>query len=143
METSTYKHNVENLISEYWKLRRRAYTKMFGHKIWPSLISDSICYICITFDICKQGDLHIATSVFLSMFFLEGAFWLIFYINPEMFPPLFVPFSFSISGVVGRVVTIAAPQIAEIKPKQVPIIIFLIICGLSTISTLFLRKPKL
>ena len=64
-----------------------------------------------------------------------------FFINPETFPPLLVPLSMSICGFSARFVTIAAPQIAELKPKQVPIIVFLITSGISSACALFLRKP--
>ena len=77
-----------------------------------------------------------------SKFFVEASFCLVFYVNPEVFPPLFVPFSFSICGFAARVVTIAAPQVAEIKPKQIPIIIFLVLASISTASAIFLRKSK-
>ena len=39
-------------------------------------------------------------------------------------------------------VTIAAPQIAEVKPRQVPVIIFMAFSGISTVAALFLRKSE-
>ena len=39
-------------------------------------------------------------------------------------------------------ITIAAPQIAEVKPRQVPVIIFMVFSGVSTLAALFLRKSE-
>ena len=89
-----------------------------------------------------ENEYLIMVSVFSSKFFVEGAFWLAYYVNPEVFPPLFVPFSFSVWGLLARIVTIAAPQIAEVKPRQVPVIIFMVFSGVSTLAALFLRKSK-
>ena len=62
--------------------------------------------------------------------------------GPEFFEPLFVPFSFSISCFSARFITIVAPQVAEMKPRQVSIIVFIILCGIGSISALFLSKKK-
>ena len=75
-------------------------------------------------------------------FFLEGSFLLVYNINPESFPPLFVPFSLSACSLVARSVSIAAPQVAEVKPKQTPMIIFMVVSALSIVVILFLRKNK-
>jgi Na+/melibiose symporter-like transporter len=83
----------------------------------------------------------IACWVFSAKFFVEAAFMLAYYVNSEVFPPLFVPFSFSVWGLVSRIVTIAAPQIAEVKPRQIPIIIFVVLSGAATAGALMLRKP--
>lgn len=84
----------------------------------------------------------VAFSVFSSKFFVEGAFMLAFHVNAEIFPPLFVPFSFSACGLVSRIFTVGAPQIAEIKPRQVPIIIFCILSCVAAFSAMMLRKPE-
>ena len=83
----------------------------------------------------------IALCVFSSKFWTESAFMLAYYVNSEMFPPLFVPFSFSIWALFAKTITIMAPQVAEL-PKPIPIIVFWILGGISTFSTMFLRKPK-
>ena len=83
----------------------------------------------------------IALCVFTSKFWVESAFMLAFYVNSEVFPPLFVPFSFSMCALFAKTITILAPQVAEL-PKPIPIIVFCILGGLSTFATMFLRKPK-
>jgi len=67
---------------------------------------------------------------------------IVYYVNSEIFPPLFVPFSFSVCGLVSRAATVAAPQVAEIKPRQVPVIVFLVLSGVAMLSALLLRKSK-
>lgn len=65
-----------------------------------------------------------------------------YYVNPEYFPPLFVPFSFLICGLTARIVTIASPQVAELQPKHVPMIFYLSLAAIATVASLFLNKPK-
>ena len=84
---------------------------------------------------------QIATSVFLSKLFCEATFSLAYFVGPEYFDPLFVPFSFSMCSFGARFITIAAPQVAEIKPRQVPIIVFLGISGIAALAAMFLVKP--
>lgn len=83
-----------------------------------------------------------AICVFGAKFFVEAAFMLAYYVNSEIFPPLFVPFSFSVCIFCAKAFTIAAPQIAEIKPRQIPVIIFLVMSGVATLAALILRKRK-
>ena len=35
----------------------------------------------------------------------------------------------------------AAPQVAEIKPRQVPLVVFLIVSGVASVSAMLLTKP--
>ena len=84
----------------------------------------------------------IAASVFSCKFFIEGAFLIVYYVNSEVFPPLFVPFSFAICGFVSRSFTIGAPQVAELKPRHVPVIVFLALSVVSMLAAFILRKPK-
>ena len=39
--------------------------------------------------------------------------------------------------------TIAAPEVAELKPRQIPVLVFLVATGLTTMAALLLRKPKI
>ena len=73
---------------------------------------------------------------------MASAFWFVYNINSESFPPLFVPFSLSVCSFVSRVITIASPQVAEIEPEEIPVIIFIAISGLNTFAVLFLRKDN-
>lgn len=100
-----------------------AVQKVFGTK-WSMLVCFIFALIFAVPLLFVTTPIIIAICVFSSKFFVEGSFMLIYYVNSEVFPPLFVPFAFSISGFGSRVVTIAAPQVAEIRPRQVPIIIF-------------------
>lgn len=79
--------------------------------------------------------------VFCSRFGVAASFTLVYYVNQEIFPTLFVPFSFTVCNFAARLVAIAAPQIAEI-PKPFPIISFLAMAGIALFSVLFLRKAK-
>ena len=84
---------------------------------------------------------QIAITIFASKLFLEGAFSLVYFVGPEYFDPLFVPFSFSMCNFCARFLTLTAPQVAEIKPRQVPIISYLLASGLAAIAAMFLVKP--
>ena len=85
---------------------------------------------------------YIAVWFFISRFFNEGAFVLVYYLNSEMFPPLFVPFSFSVCSFCSRLLTMAAPQIAEIKPVQVPILVYIFVWFLTCLLVLLIQKPS-
>ena len=122
-------------------LQLEEFTNKLGTKsgIFVFLILSVIFALPLLF---TKNSVFIAISLLSSKLFLTGAFWYVYYIAPESFPPLFVPFSFSAATLVGRIVTIAAPQVAEIEPEQTPMIVFLIVSGLSAITVLFLRKNK-
>ena len=68
----------------------------------------------------------IMVSVFCSRFGIAASFTLIYYVNQEVFPALFVPFSFTVCNFFARMIAIVAPQIAEI-PKPFPVLSFVII----------------
>ena len=69
----------------------------------------------------------IAICVFISKFGISAVFMLAYYVITEIFPPLFVPFSFTVSNVFSRIITILAPQVAELS-KPVPIILYCAAC---------------
>jgi len=82
----------------------------------------------------------IAICVFISKFGISAVFMLAYYVITEIFPPLFVPFSFTVSNVFSRIITILAPQVAELS-KPVPIILYCAACWGAIVGTAFLRKP--
>jgi len=84
----------------------------------------------------------IAICVFSGKFFIEGGFNIAYFVNPEIFHPLFVSFSFGLCNFVARIFTIFAPQVAEIQPRQTPIIILLVFTFVAGFFTLFLRAKK-
>ncbi|CAI2362935.1 unnamed protein product [Moneuplotes crassus] len=84
----------------------------------------------------------IAVCVFMGKFFLQGAFNVVYFASPEVFPPLFVSFSFMVSGIISRMFTIFAPQVAEVKPRQVPIIILLVLCFIGSFVPILLKASK-
>ncbi|CAI2361450.1 unnamed protein product [Moneuplotes crassus] len=90
----------------------------------------------------SQDPVIIAVSVFMSRLFLEGAYLIVYYVNPEIFPSLFVPFSFSVSGFISRFVTIGAPQLAEVRPRQLPVVIFIILCGVGIFASVSIKSSK-
>jgi len=79
--------------------------------------------------------------VFASRFGIAASFTLVYYVNQEVFPALFVPFSFTICNFLARLLGIAAPQIAEV-PKPFPILSFIAVSGVAIISIIFLRKVE-
>ena len=101
--------------------------------VWTAIFSAPLMFI--------TNPAQIATSVLLAKYFIEVTFCLAYFVGPEYFDPLFVPFSFSMCSFWARFITMAAPQIAEIKPRQIPIIVFLIISGVASISAMLLTKP--
>ena len=92
--------------------------------------------------IFKLETIQIAVSVFLAKFFIWGTFMLSYFSAPEMFDPLFVAFAFSLCNIGSRVMSVMAPQIVEIRPRQVPIFVFLFFAGIAFISLIFLKKPQ-
>ena len=56
---------------------------------------------------------------------------LAFNVNTEIFPPLFVPFAFSVTTFVSKAATIGAPQVAELTPRQIPIIVLIALSGVA------------
>ena len=105
-----------------------------------------ICYLTALFIfmplLFSKSTIVVVIVVFICKFFVEGAFLIAYNVNYEVFPSLFVPFSFSVSGFLTYVVTIVSPQIAEIKQRQIPIFIFIIFSGIASTSALFLTHPK-
>ena len=83
----------------------------------------------------------IALCCFVAKFGTQSGYPLMFYLNSELFHPLFVPFSFSIWNLVSRGITIMSPQVAEF-PKPLPIILFLWMASLLIVATMFVRKTK-
>ncbi|CAI2363436.1 unnamed protein product [Moneuplotes crassus] len=89
-----------------------------------------------------NNSIVIAICVFSGKFFIEGGFTVAYFVNPEIFHPLFVPFSFGLCNFVARIFTIFAPQVAEIKPRQTPVIVLMVLAFLATFLTTFMRKKK-
>lgn len=58
-----------------------------------------------------------------------------------LFPISIVATSYGICNVFSRVLTIAAPSVAEIKPESISEWIFVVVCGLSFLASLNLRAP--
>ena len=89
-----------------------------------------------------QNALLIVFSVFCCKFSTEGAFLVAYNSNTELFPTLFVPFAFLSSGIISRLVTILASQVAEVKPEQVPIMIYMVCWLIAMFAALLIRKPQ-
>lgn len=72
----------------------------FIQKVFGTKKSFLICFLLslvLALPLLNSTDaVIIAFSVFSSRLFLEGAFLIVYYVNPEIFPSLFVPFSFSV-----------------------------------------------
>jgi len=90
----------------------------------------------------SKSSVIVAVSVFSCKFFIEGAFMMAYFVNAEVFPPLLVPFSFSIWGIMSKIATIGAPVAAEIKPRQVPIILLCVFSAIACGCVTLLRIPK-
>jgi hypothetical protein len=81
----------------------------------------------------------IPIAVFGSSFGTAVAFAMVYYINSEIFPPLFVPFAFGAENLIARILTMSAPYLAEVK-KPIPMIINVVISGIAIIVTIVILK---
>ena len=79
--------------------------------------------------------------VLLAKFGVSAAFGLVYIAHPKMFPTLFSVSSMGIVNFISRLVTIAAPMIAEIA-FPVPMLIFTAMCVISAISAFFLIESN-
>ena len=77
-------------------------------------------------------------SVFLSRFGVAASFTPLYFMNQEIFPIRFVPFSLSVWNFFARTIAIVGPQIAEI-PKPFPVLSFIAVGGIAAISIVFLK----
>mmetsp|Transcript_20356 Transcript_20356/g.18023 ORF Transcript_20356/g.18023 Transcript_20356/m.18023 type:complete len:154 (+) Transcript_20356:978-1439(+) len=69
--------------------------KLFGTK-YAFIICFLAAFICSIPILFTEISYIIAISVFSGKFFIEGAFMIAYYVNSDIFPPLFVPFSFGV-----------------------------------------------
>ena len=56
----------------------------------------------------------ITVVVFILKFGVSGGFLLIYSMQPEVFPSIFVATSFTVGGTMGRILTILSPMVAEL-----------------------------
>ena len=71
---------------------------------------------------------------------MAAAFILIFAIQGEAFPSLFVTISFGISSMVGHFVSVGAGVLAEVPPP-IPMIIFTALSSIAFVAHFFLSVP--
>ena len=79
--------------------------------------------------------------VLMAKFGISGAFTIVYVAHPKMFPTLFSVTSMGIANWVSRLMTSFAPMVAEVD-EPTPMLIFTILCIISTICTFFLKEPE-
>lgn len=83
----------------------------------------------------------IPVCIFGSKFGLAVGFNMIYFVNAEIFPTLFVSFAFTIGNMFSRSATILAPQVAELD-EPVPMQIFCVLCLIASCATFFIRHTQ-
>ena len=71
-------------------------------------------------------------------FGIAACFNLVYVANQHLFPLIAVATSFGVCNVVSRIVTIFAPDVAEMKPETISMWSFIIMAGLALGSIIFL-----
>ena len=71
---------------------------------------------------------------------MASAFIMVYAIQGEAFPSLFVSVSLGISSMFGHFVSVGAGVLAEI-PDPVPMIIFTALSGIACVSHIFVKIP--
>lgn len=79
-------------------------------------------------------------SIFGAKFGLAIGFNMMYHINTEVFPTLFVSFAFSIGNLCARTATILAPEVAELAPPK-PMLSFVLSMFAAIIVIFLLRIP--
>lgn len=72
---------------------------------------------------------------------INSAFTLCYLITADYFPSIISSQIFGICNVFSRFSTILSPLIAEVDPP-VPMLVYCLICGMTTFSSLFLTKNE-
>mmetsp|Transcript_6148 Transcript_6148/g.9878 ORF Transcript_6148/g.9878 Transcript_6148/m.9878 type:complete len:156 (+) Transcript_6148:1800-2267(+) len=88
-----------------------------------------------------KNELLIMTFMLLTRFGINICFTLCYIINAEYFPSIVCSGIFGICNIFSRISTVFSPLIAEIHPP-VPMIIFILVCSLSTVSSMFLKRNE-
>ena len=83
----------------------------------------------------------IPVSTFSVRFCMGAAFVLIFSIQAEAFPSLFVPISFGVGSCVGHFISVVAGEVAELQ-RPIPMIVFSALSAVAFIASAFLKIPK-
>jgi hypothetical protein len=80
----------------------------------------------------------IPICIFGSKFGLGVGFNMVYFVNSEIFPTLFVSFAFTIGNIFSRSATILAPEIAELEEPK-PMQIFCLLWVVAACSTFFIN----
>lgn len=89
-----------------------------------------------------EGPLQIMVFVLVTRYGINSAFTLCYIITADYFASIISSQVFGICNVFARFSTILAPLIAEIN-KPVPMIVYILICFISMLSSLFLTKSEI
>ena len=79
--------------------------------------------------------------VMCARFGVAAAFNIVYVGHPRMFPTLFSITSMGFCNIFARTVTFFAPIIAEVD-EPTPIVIFTVLCTVTTFSAFFLKEAK-
>lgn len=94
--------------------------------------------LLILFD---QNEVLIMVLMMVTKFGINVCFTLCYIINAEYFPSIVCSRVFGICNIFSRISTILSPLIAEVTPP-IPMIIYVLICSVSMIASMFLRKAE-
>ena len=83
----------------------------------------------------------IPVSTFSVRFCMSAAFVLVYSIQAEAFPSLFIPISFGVSSFAGHLVSVAASELAE-APRPIPMVTFTSLSAIAFVVSIFLVIPK-
>ena len=86
-----------------------------------------------------DSKLIIPFCIFGAKFGLAVGFNMIYFINSEIFPTLFVSFAFTIGNIFSRSVTILAPEVAEL-PEPIPMKLFCLAALIAAGATFLLNN---
>ena len=84
----------------------------------------------------------ISTCIGFCLMGIGGAFTLLFFLNNEYFPPLFIGFAFSVTQFGARGMSILSFLMSDLK-EPIPMVLLCATSGLALFSLIFLSKPRI
>ena len=89
----------------------------------------------------SEGDTLFIFLVLLAKFGVAASFTITYVVHGKMFPTLFSVTSMGIANFVSRLLTIAAPLVAEIE-QPTPMLFFTTLCIASAVCAFFVKQPE-
>lgn len=129
-------------ISEVIAAFSCGYTQQYLGTKYTLLLVFSMSVVCSAPLLWTENMYVIAICVFTGKFFLAGGFIITYYISSDSFPTMFIPFAMSSSNFIGRILTMFAPLVAEVRPRGIPILVLIAISTVAIFSSFTLRSVK-